>query len=166
MNIVAVRLVFKVPITWISGYYRLENAKVFSFIPAGGAGNFNIDLKYVTIEVVATMKTTNESITFPSRNGNTSLHEVPTTESPSVPNMNNNSSLHEVPNNITYVKRSIRRKNRKLVCLDVFEVGIHWRTAAFKFDGLWKGFNHLTDFSLNKVGNLSIHILQRDTIYV
>ena len=43
------------------------------------------------------------------------------------------------------------KSNNRLVCLDVFEVGIHWRKALFKFDGLWKGFNHLTDFSLNQV---------------
>ena len=59
MNILAARLVFKVPITWMTGYYRLENAKLFHFIPAGGDGNFNIDLKYMTIEVIFTLKSTN-----------------------------------------------------------------------------------------------------------
>ena len=44
----------------MTGYYSLKNAKVFHFIPAGGDGNFNVDLKYVSIEVVATMKSTNE----------------------------------------------------------------------------------------------------------
>ena len=62
MDVMAVRLVLKVPITWMSGYYKLENAKVFHFIPAGGAGNFNVDLKLVTIEVVTTVKTTYESL--------------------------------------------------------------------------------------------------------
>ena len=61
MNTFAVRLLLKVPITWMTGYYSLKNAKLFHFIPAGGDGNFNVDLKYVSIEVVATMKSTEET---------------------------------------------------------------------------------------------------------
>ena len=46
----------------MTGYYSLKNAKVFHFLPAGGSGNFNVDLKFVTIEVVATMRSTNNSL--------------------------------------------------------------------------------------------------------
>jgi hypothetical protein len=103
-------------------------------------------------EVVATMKATNESTALPNMSANTSLHEVPINESTSLPNVNANTSLHEIPKNKTYIKHSIRKKKRKLVCLDVFEVGIHWQSSRFKFDGLWNGYNHLTDYSLNKFG--------------
>jgi hypothetical protein len=37
------------------------------------------------------------------------------------------------------------------VSLDAFEVGISWRDVAFKVDGLKKGFNHMTDWTLNQV---------------
>ena len=37
------------------------------------------------------------------------------------------------------------------VSLDAFEVGISWRDIAFKMDGLKKGFNHMTDWTLNQV---------------
>jgi hypothetical protein len=35
--------------------------------------------------------------------------------------------------------------------LDAFEIGISWRDVAFKVDGLKKGFNHMTDWTLNQV---------------
>ena len=41
MNVIAMHLIFKVPIIWMSGYFSLSKAKVFGFIPAGGNGNFN-----------------------------------------------------------------------------------------------------------------------------
>ena len=37
------------------------------------------------------------------------------------------------------------------VSLKAFEVGITWRDVAFKVDGLKKGFNHMTDWTLNQV---------------
>merc|ERR1712226_1815454 len=59
------------------------------------------------------------------------------------------------------VENEIDRENSKFACLDVFEVGAHWRKASFKFDGLWKGLNHLTDFSLNQFG-LGNFILKKE----
>jgi len=150
MKTMAIRVVFKVPISWMSGYYRLENAKVFSFIPVGGNGNFNVDLKFITIEVVATLKATEESlrtlqITTPHQQPN-----ITTTAATLISHVNGGENLHIGHPNVT--KNTSNTKTRKLACLDVFEVGIHWRKAAFKFDGLWKGFRHLTDFSLNQFG--------------
>ena len=141
MNTFAVRLLLKVPITWMTGYYSLKNAKLFHFIPAGGDGNFNVDLKYVSIEVVATMKSTEEK--FDTLRTTTSGYSTDsTTVSPSLMSPKNTSTI------ISSVSSLIPKR---LVCLDVFEIGIHWRKASFKFDGLWTGFNHLTDFSLNQV---------------
>ena len=140
MNTFAVRLLLKVPITWMTGYYSLKNAKLFHFIPAGGDGNFNVDLKYVSIEVVATMKSSEERFdTF--RTTTSRYSSDSTTVSPSLTPKNTSSAISSVSSLIP----------KRLVCLDVFEIGIHWRKASFKFDGLWKGFNHLTDFSLNQV---------------
>ena len=140
MNTLAVRLLLKVPIIWMTGYYSLKNAKVFHFIPAGGDGNFNVDLKYVSIEVVATIKAAKEFFDIYGAITNKDTTNS-TTAAPSLISNINGST----PNNIEKIE------NKKLVCLDVFEIGIHWRKASFKFDGLWKGFNHLTDFSLNQV---------------
>ena len=77
--------------------------------------------------------------------------DISTTSPTLLSNVNISQNLHTTPVNITGNTSSNR--NRKLACLDVFEVGIHWRDAVFKFDGLWKGFSHLTDFSLNQVKN-------------
>ena len=41
--------------------------------------------------------------------------------------------------------------NSSSVGLDVFEMGIVWKDMAFKVDGLKKGFNHMTDWTLNQV---------------
>ena len=81
MNILAARLVFKVPITWMTGYYRLENAKLFHFIPAGGDGNFNIDLKYMTIEVIFTLKSTNTPLILSRMNAEMNNSEKATVDS-------------------------------------------------------------------------------------
>jgi len=150
MNTFAVRLLLKVPITWMTGYYSLKNAKLFHFIPAGGDGNFNVDLKYVSIEVVATMKSTEEMLnTF--RKTTSSYSTDSTTVPPSSLSPRNTSTItSSISSSIP--KQIFNRNRKQLVCLDVFEIGIHWRKAAFKFDGLWKGFNHLTDFSLNQFG--------------
>ena len=152
MNTLAVRLLLKVPIVWMTGYYSLKNAKVFHFIPAGGDGNFNVDLKYVSIEVVATMKSTNELLNLlrtPHQNNNLSSTSMnPLLTSP----YNFSTNLQNPKYNDTLKSRfNDNNENKRLVCLGVFEMGVHWRKASFKFDGLWKGFNHLTDFSLNQV---------------
>jgi len=140
MNTFAVRLLLKVPITWMTGYYSLKNAKLFHFIPAGGDGNFNVDLKYVSIEVIATMKASEEN--FDTFRTTTSRYSTDSTAvSPLVSPKNKSTIISSVSSLVP----------KRLVCLDVFEIGIHWRKASFKFDGLWKGFNHLTDFSLNQV---------------
>ena len=151
MEMIAVRIVFKVPITWMTGYYRLENAKIFSFIPAGGNGTFNVDLKFITIEVVATIKATEESLKMLKTTTPRPPPDISATSPTLLSNVNISQNLHTTPVNITGNTSSNRK--RKLACLDVFEVGIHWRDAVFKFDGLWKGFSHLTDFSLNQVKN-------------
>ena len=152
MNTLAVRLLLKVPIVWMTGYYSLKNAKVFHFIPAGGDGNFNVDLKYVSIEVVATMKSTNELLnllrTSHQNNNSSSTSINPLLTSPY--NVSTN-FRHQNSNSRSESKFLKNNDNKRLVCLDVFEMGVHWRKASFKFDGLWKGFNHLTDFSLNQV---------------
>ena len=131
MSNLAGRLVFKVPIIWMTGKYRLSNAKMFSFIPAGGDGNFNIDLKDVTIEVVATIKSTNESMTDPQ-------YEI------------SNASNSTNDNETFFVQQEARRQPN-LICLDVFDIRMKWKGTAVKLDGMWKGFNHLADFSLNQV---------------
>ena len=152
MNTFAVRLVFKVPIIWMTGYYSLKNAKVFHFIPAGGSGNFNVDLKFVTIEVVATLRSTNESLNILKRTRPLDDPHSTTRNSSSIPNNNIRTNMHMVPGgNTTKPHDNTDKRNKRLLCLDVFEVGVHWRKAVFKFDGLWKGFGHLTDFSLNQV---------------
>ena len=152
MNTLAVRLLLKVPIVWMTGYYSLKNAKVFHFIPAGGDGNFNVDLKYVSIEVVATMKSTNELLnllrTLHHNSNSTSASINPLLTFPKNISANFQNSTS---NSSTKSKFNENNDNKRLVCLDVFEMGVHWRKASFKFDGLWKGLNHLTDFSLNQV---------------
>ena len=148
MNILAARLVFKVPITWMTGYYRLENAKLFHFIPAGGDGNFNIDLKYMTIEVIFTLKSTHTPLILSRITSKMNNPENATVDSLG-PQYNSTDAISNIePRN---VGNETERENRKFACLDVFEVGANWRKASFKFDGLWKGLNHLTDFSLNQV---------------
>ena len=148
MNVLAIRLVFKVPITWMTGYYRLENAKLFHFIPAGGDGNFNIDLKYMTIEVILTLKSTNTPLILSQMNSKMNNLEKATVDSFG-PQYNSTDAISNIkPRN---VGNETDRENDKFACLDVFEVGANWRKASFKFDGLWKGLNHLTDFSLNQV---------------
>ena len=149
METIATRIVFKVPITWMSGYYRLENAKIFSFIPAGGNGNFNVDLKFITIEVVATIKATEESLKTPPTTTPYYPPDISTASPTLLSYVNGSQNVHIAPINVT--NNSSSNATRKSACLDVFEVGIHWRDAVFKFDGLWKGFSHFTDFSLNQV---------------
>ena len=151
MDVMAVRLVLKVPITWMSGYYKLENAKVFHFIPAGGAGNFNVDLKLVTIEVVTTVKTTYESLDEPKAKTNIG-DPKPTIPLPTTISTFNPSNISQTILSSKFSpNKTVDKEVEKSVCLDVFNVGIHWQKASFKFDGLWKGFGHLTDFSLNQV---------------
>ena len=166
MNILAARLVFKVPITWMTGYYRLENAKLFHFIPAGGDGNFNIDLKFMTIEVIFTLKSTNTPLILSQMNSKMNNPGKGTVDSFGPQYNSTDAILNIDPRN---VENETDRENRKFACLDVFEVGAHWRKASFKFDGLWKGLNHLTDFSLNQVifrlFLVSYPILQNNMIY-
>ena len=41
----AVKIVAKIPIIWMTGNYIMKNALLFGFLPSGGHGSFNIDLK-------------------------------------------------------------------------------------------------------------------------
>jgi hypothetical protein len=46
---------------------------------------------------------------------------------------------------------SFKDANSSSVDLDAFEIGVLWKDVAFKVDGLKKGFNHMTDWTLNQV---------------
>ena len=56
LNSAAVRIVFHFPILWITGYYQLVRQIFFGFVPAKSRrGDFNIDIKHVTVNVITTM---------------------------------------------------------------------------------------------------------------
>ena len=152
MNVIAMHLIFKVPIIWMSGYFSLSKAKVFGFIPAGGNGNFNIDLKDVKIGVIATIKSA------PQEEQEYIDLESTLPPNTNVENMTNVSMGHfqqGTEEAILELQQNIPKQKQEPAGIDVFEIGIHWANAAFKVDGLWKGFNHLTDFSLNQVSTRS-----------
>ena len=46
------------------------------------------------------------------------------------------------------------------VALDQFEIGVNWKDVAFKVDGLKKGFNHMTDWTLNQVSVNEIFVFR------
>jgi len=56
----ALRVQFSLPITWVSGFYKLRNAYLFTFIPAGGSGDFNVDLKDVRVSLAVILRHTEE----------------------------------------------------------------------------------------------------------
>jgi len=56
----ALRVQFSLPITWLSGFYKLRNAYLFTFIPAGGSGDFNVDLKDVRVSLAVILRNTEE----------------------------------------------------------------------------------------------------------
>jgi len=58
------RVQFKVPVTWMSGFYKLRRAYLFTFIPAGGSGDFNVDLRNVRVSLLVHLKNTNEGLTM------------------------------------------------------------------------------------------------------
>jgi len=58
----ALKVEFKIPIVWMSGYYKMSRAKLFGFIPAGGSGDFNVDLKDVTVKLIVTLRAVNNTI--------------------------------------------------------------------------------------------------------
>jgi len=58
LNYSALRVQFKVPVTWMSGYYKLRKAYLFTFIPAGGSGDFNVDLRDVRVSLVVVLRNT------------------------------------------------------------------------------------------------------------
>jgi len=58
LNISLLRVQFKVPVTWMSGYYKLRKAYLFTFIPAGGSGDFNVDLRDVRVALTVVLRNT------------------------------------------------------------------------------------------------------------
>jgi len=56
----ALRVQFSLPITWVTGFYKLRNAYLFTFIPAGGSGDFNVDLKDVRVSLAVILRNTEE----------------------------------------------------------------------------------------------------------
>merc|ERR1719370_396886 len=56
----ALRVQFSLPITWVTGFYKLRNAYLFTFIPAGGSGDFNVDLKDVRVSLAVILRHTEE----------------------------------------------------------------------------------------------------------
>eukprot|EP00091_Calanus_sinicus_P001015 TRINITY_DN10973_c0_g1_i2.p2 TRINITY_DN10973_c0_g1~~TRINITY_DN10973_c0_g1_i2.p2 ORF type:complete len:111 (+),score=28.60 TRINITY_DN10973_c0_g1_i2:153-485(+) len=58
LNISLLRVQFKVPVTWMSGYYKLRKAYLFTFIPAGGSGDFNVDLRDVRVSLTVVLRNT------------------------------------------------------------------------------------------------------------
>lgn len=58
LNISLLRVQFKVPVTWMSGYYKLRKAYLFTFIPAGGSGDFNVDLRDVMVALTVVLRNT------------------------------------------------------------------------------------------------------------
>lgn len=55
----AVKAIFHIPIMWMTGKYKMERGLFLGFIPARSSGHFNIDLKHVTVGVLASLKTEN-----------------------------------------------------------------------------------------------------------
>ncbi len=53
----ALRVITEVPLVWMTGTYNLRRALLFGFIPSGGSGSFNIDLKGVTVGLIVTLRT-------------------------------------------------------------------------------------------------------------
>ena len=56
-NVLAVEVILKVPIVWMTGRYAWDRARIMKLIPYSAKGNFNIDLIDVTVGVIAVLKT-------------------------------------------------------------------------------------------------------------
>jgi len=62
LNTSLLRVQVKVPVTWMSGYYKLRKAYLFTFIPAGGSGDFNVDLRDVRVALTVMLKNTTDGL--------------------------------------------------------------------------------------------------------
>jgi len=62
LSISALRVQFKVPVTWMSGFYKLRKAYLFTFIPAGGSGDFNVDLRDVRVALTVVLRNTQQGL--------------------------------------------------------------------------------------------------------
>eukprot|EP00092_Neocalanus_flemingeri_P026595 GFUD01028824.1.p1 GENE.GFUD01028824.1~~GFUD01028824.1.p1 ORF type:complete len:560 (+),score=164.45 GFUD01028824.1:83-1762(+) len=62
LNTSILRVQFKVPVTWMSGFYKLRKAYLFTFIPAGGSGDFNVDLRDVKVSLTVVLKNTQQGL--------------------------------------------------------------------------------------------------------
>lgn len=59
----AVQVIGKIPIVWLTGKYQMKKSLLFGFLPtASSSGYFNIDMKSVTVGVLASLKTLNDSV--------------------------------------------------------------------------------------------------------
>ncbi len=56
LNMQALRIILESPIVWMTGVYSLKRALLFGFLPAGGTGSFNIDLKDITVGLIVTLR--------------------------------------------------------------------------------------------------------------
>lgn len=122
MGIYGVKAVFHVPIVWMTGRYRLTKSKILGFIPAKGKGDFNVDLINVYIGVGAILRA---GCGLPW-----------CTDFEAVIFTSNNVFSDNQTTNVT---------------LDTFEMMAKWSDSGYKFDGLQKGLNHMTDWTLNQV---------------
>lgn len=64
LNISLLRVQFRIPVTWMSGYYKLRKAYLFTFIPAGGSGDFNVDLRDVRVSLTVVLRNKEQGITM------------------------------------------------------------------------------------------------------
>eukprot|EP00096_Caligus_rogercresseyi_P001828 TRINITY_DN13103_c0_g1_i1.p1 TRINITY_DN13103_c0_g1~~TRINITY_DN13103_c0_g1_i1.p1 ORF type:complete len:289 (-),score=15.80 TRINITY_DN13103_c0_g1_i1:192-1058(-) len=61
LDFYAFHVILHVPITWISGFYKLVNVKFLSFIPTRGQGDFNVDIKNINLALIYTFNKKNNS---------------------------------------------------------------------------------------------------------
>ena len=63
LNTKAIKVVANFPILWMTGKYLMRKVSVFGFLPVPPSqGFFNIDLKSVTVTLLASLKIRNESV--------------------------------------------------------------------------------------------------------
>jgi len=64
LNTSILRVQVRIPVTWMSGFYYLRNAYLFTFIPAGGSGDFNVDLRDVRVALTVVLKNNMDELTM------------------------------------------------------------------------------------------------------
>jgi len=62
LNFSALRVSIELPISWMTGNYKMKNAYFFGFIPAGAGGHFNVDIKHIKARMIIVLRKTNQDL--------------------------------------------------------------------------------------------------------